>query len=557
MSSPARAVGRRRARSRAVAAGLLLLAAGAVGLSGTAARAAGALYLTETFTGASADPLFTAYGSACLTGAPPGTLAPGAHPLGGCADGNLVSSPPRDAAPFGFLQLTDASTDQSGAVLFDTPIPATQGLTITFEQWQYGTTTATPAPADGIAFFLVDGDAQLTAPGAFGGSLGYAQKRPDGVPTNPIIPGVVGGYLGIGLDVLGNYFGDWEDRSNGCPADQRSPAGSAFRIPERDKITVRGPADPADPTRGYCFLTSTADNLGVPAATSWPSNLPVTLHGLTATVPVGTAPEQAQALLAPDRRTIEVTITPAPDPQVTVAITGADGIRHQVLAFAAPQPVPDSYKFGFSASTGLFTDVHLIRNVVLESVAPAPILTLTKTSGATAPVRAGDTISYSYQVVNTGLAPVQDLVVDDDKIAAVTCERTTLLAVGDAPDNQTTCHGSYVVTDADAAAGSVTNVAFASADGGGALSAPDDLTVLVMGATPTPDPSATAGAPPGATAQPLPATGAAGTVPLLVAGLTLSAFGTLLTVVARRARSRILGAVDPLVGDREPRRRHG
>jgi hypothetical protein len=505
------------------------------------AQAAGAVYLSETFTGATADPLFTAYGSACLTGAPPGTLGPGEHVLGGCADTNVVSSPPRDAAPFGYLQLTDASADQSGAVLFDTPVPAEQGLTITFEQWQYGTTTANPAPADGIAFFLVDGEAELTAPGAFGGSLGYAQKRPDGIPTNPIIPGVEGGYLGIGLDVLGNYFGDWEDRGNGCPADQRSPAGAGFRVPERDKITVRGPAGPGDPTTGYCFLTSTAANLDDPAATSWPSTLPVTLHGSTTTIPPGSTPQQAQDLLVADRRTVEVSVSPAPGATVTVAITGADGVRHDVLSFPAPEPVPASYKFGFSASTGAFTDVHLVRNVVLESVVPAPLLQLTKSADTAGPVTVGQTVTYTYGVVNTGLAPVDALVVTDDRIADVTCAATTLAAVGDAPANATTCQGRYVVTAADAEAGRVVNVATASGDDGGAVSPPAQVTLPVTTAlapapAPSDDPAAEA-----ARGTALAVSGTAPAAPLAVA-LALIATGAAVTAVAgtaRRARARV------------------
>jgi hypothetical protein len=49
------------------------------------------------------------------------------------------------------LQLTDASNDQVGAALFDSPIPSGNGLRVTFEQWQYGNNPAFP-PADGISF---------------------------------------------------------------------------------------------------------------------------------------------------------------------------------------------------------------------------------------------------------------------------------------------------------------------------------------------------------------------------------------------------------------------
>ncbi|WP_371478909.1 hypothetical protein [Kitasatospora sp. NBC_00315] len=140
--------------------------------------------------------------------------------------------PPNGGAPHGYLRLTDASPDQSGAVPYNQALPASEGLDVTFEQWQYGSTT--PAhPAGGTSFFLVDGDTSLTHPGAFGGSLGYAQKLPDDNPSNAFLPGVDRGYLGVGLDVLGNYFGDWEQRGNGCA--RRSPAGTQFRVPGRGR----------------------------------------------------------------------------------------------------------------------------------------------------------------------------------------------------------------------------------------------------------------------------------------------------------------------------------
>jgi hypothetical protein len=140
---------------------------------------------------------FQAFGSACLTGAPTVLTAPvELHPVLGCPAPS-AAAPPNGAAPDGFLRLTDRLNDQAGAVLCDVPISATQGVEITFEQWQYGSDSI--VPADGIAFFLVDGATSLDAPGAFGGSLGHAQKEP-GFETNPpFLPGVEGGYLGIGL----------------------------------------------------------------------------------------------------------------------------------------------------------------------------------------------------------------------------------------------------------------------------------------------------------------------------------------------------------------------
>jgi hypothetical protein len=131
-------------------------------------------------------------------------------------------------------------------------------------------------------------------------------------------------------------------------------------------VTVRGPGNG---TAGYCFLTATTSNFTT--AGPWPSTLPGQLQGTLTAIPPGTTPEQAQALLEPGRRTVRIRITPAPNPQVTIDLDFHAGQGFQrVLAFAAPQPEPASYRFGFAASTGLFTDVHLIRNVTVSTLTP-------------------------------------------------------------------------------------------------------------------------------------------------------------------------------------------
>lgn len=451
--------------------------------------------LVETFRNATVAPGFVGYGSACITGAAPAVPGTGEHPLAGCRAVPTGPAPPTSADGYGFLQLTDAANDQSGAALFDQPVPAEQGLAVTFEQWQYGSTTPGPPerPADGIAFFLTDGDATLDAPGAFGGSLGYAQKRPDDNPANPFIPGVNSGYLGIGLDYLGNYFGDWEQRGDGCPPSGQSPAGDGFRVPEANKITVRGPGDG---TQGYCFITSTSTNVGSTTG-PWNSTLPFSLRSNLTSVPPD--PVAADAALQPERRTVRVEISPAPNPVVTVSIAVAGDPLQQVLTFPAPSPVPDSYKFGFSASTGQFTDVHLVRNVVIESELPTPALTLTKAVATPGPYDVGDRVTYTYTVTNTGLADVVGLTVLDDHVDPVTCAATALTSRNEPATATTTCTGQYVITQADATAGTVRNVAHAEAEGGGVVSNDDDVTIPVR-----PAPSPTPTSPPVPTATPTP-----------------------------------------------------
>lgn len=451
------------------------------------AQPPGDVLVDETFTGATA-PDFDAVGTACLSGAPASATPPpaGSHPVGGCPEvpDAPVPQPPTDAADLGYLQLTDASRDQAGAVLSRTPIPSGQGVEISFEQWQYGSTSAPPiggaGGADGISFFLVDGAAELDAPGAFGGSLGYAQKQPDDVPTNPFLPGVNHGYLGIGLDVLGNYFGDWERRGEGC--ETRSPAGTAFHVPApgSNMVTVRGPGNG---TIGYCFLTATTSNFSTTGP--WPSTLPGLLRGPLATLPASPTPATADQLLEPSRRTVTVRITPAPNPEVTVDVDFNDGDGAQrVLAFDAPTPVPDTYKLGFGGSTGLWTDVHLIRKLRVTSIDPLPALNLVKQVRVDPPLPAvlgvGDEVTYQYTVTNSGNTPLTDVTVTDSKLSDVTCAATTL-----EPNQTTVCTGTYVITEEDVINGEVTNVAVATGTGpdGPVDSPPSTVTVPIGGET--------------------------------------------------------------------------
>lgn len=442
-----------------------------------AAQPPPSIYVEEDFTGATA-PEFTGYGSACLTGAPADDDGPttGVHPLGGCPTPSAAGGPvpPPGADGNGFLQLTDAKTDQSGAALYNQAVPAEDGLVVTFEQWQYGPTAEFQGeirPADGISFFLVDGAADLDAPGAFGGSLGYAQKND---PAEAVVPGVDQGYVGIGLDVLGNFFNDGEGRGSGCPEDQRSPAGTAFPTISStgpNMVTVRGPGDGL---QGYCFLDATYTGEHSDA-TGWESSLPGLLEGPT--TEVSSDPVQAEADLEPSKRTVTVEITPAPDPVLTVWIDFQDGRGpQQVLSRPAPTPVPSSYKFGFAGSTGVWSNVHLIRNVVIGRPAPALSLVKSVPDDLPLPLEAGDEVPYTYTVTNTGNTELDDVTVTDDRLGPVTCPQTSL-----SPGQSVECTGTGTVTEEDAARGELTNTATATATHDGQEVGPeeDSLTLPV------------------------------------------------------------------------------
>lgn len=407
---------------------------------------AGSGITVETFqNGTVLDASWTAQGGACLTGAtgaPPAGLAQ----IPACTGWAAGRPEPQPGVTPGYLQLTRAVNNTVGSVLYNRPIPASAGVSMVFRQFQYGGTGA-----DGIGFFLVDGSTDLTATGANGGSLGYAQK--DGNQ-----PGIAGGYIGVGFDAFGNFYNDGEYRGTGCPVGQRAPTTNSGPIAP-NVITVRGPG--AGLT-GYCWLDST-----VPKPITKPTNPGTTLA----------QPLRAATLAASDRE-VNVRVTPdvpAGSARIIVEIRYNPTVPAdpwvKVLDIAAPAGLPSTYKFGLSSSTGGSTDVHLVRGVTVRTIAPLDVLQLEKQvdrTGATplpAVITAGSTIPYQFTVTNAGTEPLENLTIQDDRIVpgSISCDRSSL-TVAPAVGSSAVCRGSYVVTTADTVAGVVTNVATARAN---------------------------------------------------------------------------------------------
>ncbi|MEV7217539.1 hypothetical protein AB0O31_31150 [Kitasatospora cineracea] len=456
-------------RVRGVARGMLalLLTAGPV-LAGPRAAAdpptGGTVIVDETFAGASVpDPSWEPLGDTCLTGAPlGGSPAPGTAPIPSCPAGGTPAAPVPGVTP-GYLQLNDSAGFVGGSLLYRRPVPASAGLSVTFQQYQYG---GNAQPGDGIGFYLVDGSTPLDSKGADGGSLGYAQRN--------LSPGVVGGYLGVGLDMYGNFYNDGENRGADCPTGQRSPVEQDGPVAP-NAVTLRGPGAGIS---GYCYLASTTE-----APAGDPPRAATTLPGSLG-APFGTTdPAVAE-------RTVNVQITPAPDPRVIVQIDFQDGTGwHRVLDRPAPAGLPSTYKFGFSASTGGSTDVHLIRNVTASSILPLGALDLVKQVDRTGPplpavITAGTVVPYQYVVTNAGAVEVSSLDVRDDRLAPVSCPVTTL-PPAPATGSTVVCTGSYTVTEQDVAAGRVVNTATATAApaiGDPVASGPATVTVPLVSA---------------------------------------------------------------------------
>jgi hypothetical protein len=302
----------------------------------------------------------------CLTADPAGTGTTSSVPNCNLASPHAVGA--------GALRFTGTSEQTASAVVYATSIPTTQGLNITFQQYQYGGYglggPGNPGGADGISFFLAAAPPTPATLGQQGGALGYA--------TDGSSHGLPGGWLGIGLDAFGNFANPGFNHAS-CP----TPAWATGGLP--DEITVRGPGNGTD---GYCLLSSSVE-LG--------QDDPIGPSGVS--LRAGTRAES--------KRAVQVIIDPITN-TYTVNIDTAGGTNF-VLATTGPLPtsyydpetgnlvngLPPRITFGFGASTGSATDIHEINSLVTETLnGGVPELSLTKTNNVNGSLVAGGNFTY-------------------------------------------------------------------------------------------------------------------------------------------------------------------
>ena len=201
---------------------------------------------TEDFSGAATTNSWYFFRGACLTagsanaGANPGTNLPGCtssslksayyfgeNQIGGTAgvSGTAQTLPDLPVTINGVLTQTGAlrftngypyGHNEGGAILSATPFNSSNGVQVTFKSVSYrgdsGGTTGDGA--DGISFFLVDGSVAPSI-GSEGGSLAYTCSNPGNIGGHPIINGVVGGYVGLGIDEYGNFLNASDNTATG------------------------------------------------------------------------------------------------------------------------------------------------------------------------------------------------------------------------------------------------------------------------------------------------------------------------------------------------------
>ncbi|MFA7536866.1 MAG: hypothetical protein WCY68_12315, partial [Desulfuromonadales bacterium] len=326
--------------------------------------------------------LLTASGTAqayIIINAPMTDTNPNGWVLGGTPNSaTLTGDGVTDPVGDGWLRLTNNTGNQTGYAYNDTTSFTLQGgLIIQFDYVTWGGNGA-----DGYSIYLFDANVPTFNIGAFGGSLGYAQKLPPTV--NPAVPGISGGYIGIGVDEFGNFANPTEGRYLG--------PGS-----RPDTVTIRG-----------SVLGFGNGNIGQTTATdSYPW---IASSGNSGSLWYNGSPRPSQTGTA--YRKVIITITPAPNPVVNVWIQfGYDNAPTQMIFNQALPAIPatQQLKIGYAASTGGSTNYHEIRNLVVTDQYSAAAIDLGITKGAfdqfgqpLSSLALGDSIRYVLTARNYG-----------------------------------------------------------------------------------------------------------------------------------------------------------
>lgn len=279
----------------------------------------------------------------------------GGNPTSAYLTGTGGAAPTYDPSGQGWLRLTNTATNQTGFAYNTTSFDLSSGVLIQFDYASWG---GSNPGADGTSVFLFDSNVSAFNIGAFGGSLGYAQKMADnavcngGISVSPAVPGISGGYVGIGLDEYGNYAACTEGRYQGWNANSSALDGNT--------VTIRGPVAGF----GGGAIGST---LG---ASSYPwvyTSGSTTANGGLYTNGGASRPGQTGT----GYRKVIIQITPAPNPLISVWIQfGYNTIPVQVVSSQALPAISASQTLmvGFGASTGGYDNYHDIRNLMITTL---------------------------------------------------------------------------------------------------------------------------------------------------------------------------------------------
>ncbi|MFI5927686.1 fibronectin type III domain-containing protein [Micromonospora sp. NPDC051543] len=398
---------RRRTGTVALVAAVI---AGALTLTPLPAFAAGSILFDQPFHNNTANgigavavpavPVVLATNAACLSAAGNSTIGP----LLSCT----TSTDPQGA---GKLRLTPATINRQGGVFGAVSVPTSQGLHLTFNTYQYG---GSNPGADGLAFALAAVDpANPRSPatlGQSGGSLGYSAA------FNGVSAGLSNGYLGIGLDVFGN-FSSSTYQGTGC-TNPPYISTTGGRVP--GQVVIRGPGRNSV---GYCAINSTAGSTSAPALALRASTRAASVVPVEVVINTTGSPYTTDTGITTPAGQYRVRFTPVGGSARTL-----EGALPVVSPSLYPSPTwlnangyPRQLAFGWVGSTGSVTDFHEVDEARAVTFNQVPDLNVSQTSSVGASPQPGDPVTYSITAgVDAGTAETAPISVTQTVPAGVT-----------------------------------------------------------------------------------------------------------------------------------------
>ncbi len=335
---------------------------------------AGAVVIQDDLTQSSAQLNWRALNGACLTAGNNTGSIPACVGLSyyvgdpNALSGGMTGRLP-DTAGQGALRFTDWFT-QNGAVVSNFTFPSNQGVNVTFSTVTYQGDSGGSGHdgADGIGFFLMDGSKDPNL-GAWGGSLAYSCSN-----VNPPYDGLVGAYLGLGIDEYGNFLNQGDNSSTGfnyVPGriGLRGAGNVAWSwlnanypgwYPSSLTSVQRQAAVQATCKSGYLY--NYASGTGVKTTTPVMDYL--ALPGAYKVLPSSTPIANESAVKRSDGVPITYNLQVTQDGRLSLAYSYNGGAYQPVLTnqsiTASNGAMPSSFRFGFTGSTGGSRNIHEI-----------------------------------------------------------------------------------------------------------------------------------------------------------------------------------------------------
>lgn len=251
-----------------------------------------------------------------------------------------------DPVGAGWLRITRAQNYQQGYAFINRSFPSTLGLLIDFEYKMWRSSGNVNAGADGMSFFLFDGniDQANFRLGGYGGSLGYARNT----NASPSVDnGLLGGYIGVGLDAYGNFSNATEGRNDGNGM-------------QPNAITIRGATVESTPASSNPYLIQKLLGDRTESVDEIRGRDEIDYNTITPT-----RPTDAQFY-----RRVQMEIIPTTSGTYRIVVRWRKtltGNFTEEISYISSETPPSLLKLGFAASTGAQNNFHEIRNLLITT----------------------------------------------------------------------------------------------------------------------------------------------------------------------------------------------